>query len=135
MGFPLKPVSPRLIDACLQHCWPGNVRELENFVKRLLVLDDEQAALAELRDNHGEGPELPNSSPGLQRIRASTDLKSLVRGLKEETEKEAIRLALDQAAGSRKEAARLLKISTKALLQKARQYGIVPDSTLTIGVS
>lgn len=135
MGFPPKSVSPRLIDACLQYCWPGNVRELENFVKRLLVLDDEEAALAELSDDDGDGPELLNGSPRLLRIQASTDLKSLVRGLKEETEKEAIKLALDRAAGSRKEAARLLKISTKALLQKARQYGIVPNTTLTLGVS
>jgi transcriptional regulator with PAS, ATPase and Fis domain len=135
MGLPPRSFSPRLIEACLQYCWPGNVRELENFVKRLLVLGDEDAALAELTDHHGERTPCLNGSPHPPRIQDSTDLKSLVRGLKEETEKEAIRFALDRAAGNRKEAARLLNISTKALLQKARQYRIVPDPSSTFEVS
>ncbi len=135
MGLPSKPLSSRVVEACLKYCWPGNVRELENFIKRLLVLDDEDAALAELREPQGEKTECPHCIPQPLRIQGSTDLKSLVRGLKQETEKEAIRFALEQAAGSRKEAARLLKISTKALLQKARQYGLVPDPSETVEVA
>ena len=99
------------------------MRELENFVKRLLVLDDENAALAELAGEYGWASEGPNGVPRLSRMESPTDLKRLVRGLKAETEKEAIRLALERANGSRKEAARLLNICTKALLQKMRQYG------------
>ncbi len=136
MGLPPKPLTPRVIDTCLHYCWPGNVRELENFVKRLIVLDDEDAALAELGGAHEERPNPPSGSPRPPRIpQGSTDLKSLVRGLKQETEKEAIRFALEQAAGSRKEAAQLLKISTKALLQKARKYGLVPDPPETVEVA
>ena len=56
-----------------------------------------------------------------------TDLKRLVRELKAGAEKEAIRQVLDQTGGNRTEAARLLNISTKALLQKVRQYGLVPS--------
>jgi two-component system response regulator AtoC len=48
MGLTPKPISDRVLDACLRYSWPGNVRELENFVKRLLVLDDENSTLAEL---------------------------------------------------------------------------------------
>ncbi len=135
MGLPRRPLSPRVVETCLNYGWPGNVRELENFVKRLLVLDDEDAALAELQETQEEKTECPCSSPRPPRIQGSTDLKSLVRGLKQETEKEAIRFALEQTAGSRKEAARLLNISTKALLQKARQYGLVPDPPETVEVA
>ncbi len=135
MGLPPKPLSPRVVETCLNYCWPGNVRELENFVKRLLVLDDEDAAFAELQETEVEKTEFSCRSPRPLQIQGTTDLKSLVRGLKQETEKEAIRFALEQAAGSRKEAARLLNISTKALLQKARQYGLVPDPTETVEVA
>jgi DNA-binding NtrC family response regulator len=51
-------------------------------------------------------------------------LKSLVRSLKDEAEAEAIAQALEQTNWNRKEAARLLNISYKALLYKTRQYGI-----------
>lgn len=135
MGFAPRNLSPRVTDACQRYCWPGNVRELENFVKRLIVLGDEDAAVAELGWESDEKRGGPGTSPRLGRIQGSTDLKALVRGLKEETEKEAIRLALERAAGNRKEAARLLNISTKALLLKTRQYRIGPDSTPTVELS
>jgi hypothetical protein len=56
----------------------------------------------------------------------SNDLKSLVRGLKDEAEMQAIKRALEQTKWKRKEAAELLHISYKALLYKIRQYGIDP---------
>jgi len=37
--------SPRLIQACLSYSWPGNLRQLENFVRRYLVLGDEELAM------------------------------------------------------------------------------------------
>jgi DNA-binding NtrC family response regulator len=52
------------------------------------------------------------------------DLKSLVRGLKDEAEAEVIAEVLEQARGVRKEAARMLNISYKALLYKLRMYGM-----------
>jgi DNA-binding NtrC family response regulator len=51
-------------------------------------------------------------------------LKLLVRSLKEETEKQAIRLALERYNGNRRDAAQALNISTKAMLHKQRRYGI-----------
>ena len=42
------PLSPTLVEACMNCSWPGNVRELENFVKRYLILGDETLARAEL---------------------------------------------------------------------------------------
>jgi two-component system response regulator AtoC len=51
-------------------------------------------------------------------------LKLLVRGLKGEAESEAIARALQATKGNRKEAARLLNISGRALQYKIRRYGI-----------
>lgn len=129
MGIVPRQLSSRLIDVCLQYPWPGNARELENFVKRFLVLDDEDVALAELStDSEIGGDGFDGGAARQSRIENCTDLKGLIRGLKAETEKEAIRIALERSDGNRTEAARLLNISTKALLQKVRQYGVGADS-------
>jgi two-component system response regulator AtoC len=117
------PASKAFVDACMQHHWPGNVRELENFVKRFLILGDEALVLGELKGSasptYQRGPGAPRAG-----VDKSGDLKSIVRGLKGEAEMEAISRALEQTNWSRKEAAKLLNISYKALLYKVRQYGI-----------
>ena len=109
--------------ACLRNPWPGNLRELENFVKRYMVLGDEALVLSEL-EPRAEPSKAPSEAVKRTAREASGDLKSLVRGLKDEVEMEAIARALAEASGVRKEAARLLNISTKALLYKIRQYGL-----------
>src|SRR3989442_2826628 len=43
------PLSPALLQACQDHPWPGNLRELNNFLKRYLILGDENLAVAELQ--------------------------------------------------------------------------------------
>ncbi|MHB8652811.1 MAG: sigma-54-dependent transcriptional regulator [Terriglobia bacterium] len=117
------PQSTAFLDACAQHNWPGNVRELENFVRRSLIIGDEALVLNELRLSTSV---LPHRESTTQHPAGSktSDLKSMVRDMKGEAEKEAIARALGQTHWSRKEAAKLLNISYKALLYKVRQYGI-----------
>jgi len=45
---PLLPLSPNLLQACQNHSWPGNLRELNNFLKRYLILGDENLSVTEL---------------------------------------------------------------------------------------
>jgi len=112
--------SPRFIEACQRYPWPGNLRELSNFVKRFLILADEDWALNELRVGTLEqNPNDPASNTGHSR-----GLKSIVRSVKDEAEIQAISSALEQTEWNRKEAALLLNISYKALLYKIRQYKI-----------
>ena len=44
-------LSPQLRQLFLQYEWPGNIRELENMIKRLVILQDEQLAFAEIERN------------------------------------------------------------------------------------
>jgi len=116
------PVSPGLVDACVRYSWPGNLRELENFVKRYLILGDESVVLGELE---AAASAVAPAEPAASRLAgANGDLKSLVRSVKDEAEIEAITRALERTRWNRKEAARLLQISYKALLYKIRQYNI-----------
>ncbi len=120
---PLLSVSPRLVRACEDYPWPGNIRELENFVKRYLVLGDEQAAIAELE----RGTAQNSASASVARVETQNpDLKQMVKSLKNEAEMEAITNALEVSGWNRKRAASMLNISYKALLYKIRQYDIRP---------
>jgi DNA-binding NtrC family response regulator len=116
------PLSPELIDLAQVYPWPGNLRELENFVKRYLILGDEAQVLNELQSK-GDGG-LRGTEPSSTSRGATGDLKSLVRSLKGEVEMEAISKMLERTKWNRKEAARLLNISYKALLYKIRRYGL-----------
>lgn len=116
-------VSPNLVEACVKYRWPGNLRELENFVKRYLILGDESLVLSELESKRRGEPLLDEPAPEIPKERPA-DLKSLVRSLKDEAECEAISRTLRQTKWNRKEAARLLNISYKALLYKIRQYNL-----------
>src|SRR5664279_643779 len=123
---PLLPLSSRLVRACENYPWPGNVRELENFVKRYLVLGDEDGAVTEL-ENGSEKVVAPITplGPNVQR----PDLKQIVKSLKNGAEMEAIAQALEENGWNRKRAAGVLNISYKALLYKIRQYDIRPRHT------
>ena len=116
--------SERLLRACMLYHWPGNLRELGNFVKRYLVLQDEDTAIAEL-EAKSKGNGTDSSHAGMMGA-PEGGLKSLVRGLKDEAELRAIEQALVATNWNRKLAAARLNISYKALLYKIKQYQIVP---------
>ncbi len=115
------PFSPRLMEACLRYPWPGNLRELENFVKRYLILGDEELVRGDLAPRAVLVPPSDQDPTGEP---APGGLRSMVRSLTDGAEAEAITRALEESQWSRKRAARLLQISYKALLYKMRQYGI-----------
>jgi len=124
------PYSPEFMEACQRYHWPGNLRELGNVVKRYLVLRDEGLMISELTTATREVGAPPVSIEAASAPEHPGGLKSLVRGLKDQAEEEAIKRTLEQTHWNRKNAAIMLNISYKALLYKIRQYGIeAPNST------
>src|SRR5690242_16560999 len=85
---PPLPMSPSLVQACERYSWPGNLRELGNFVKRFMVLGDEEMAIAELAPK-GEAA-LAAAAGGEDHPAHRNGLKSLVRSVKDEVEMKAI---------------------------------------------
>src|ERR1700686_5044296 len=122
LGCPTKPYPDSVLNACVHYAWPGNVRELENFVKRFLILGDEDLVPAILgRSQPAKTPEQRDKAA--MSLTLPENLWSL-RTVRAEAEKEAILLALEQTKWRRKDAARKLRISMKALYNKLRLYGI-----------
>src|SRR6202453_3605612 len=114
--------SKSLLEAALRFPWPGNLRELENFAKRYVILEDDEGRFRELLKMTGQqqrvAPRAEAAPPKEQ------GLKALVRGLKDEAEMEAIADALEKTNWCRKDAAKMLGISYKALLYKMRQFNL-----------
>src|ERR1700675_4943870 len=114
--------SQHLLEAAVRYPWPGNLRELENFVKRYVILEDDEGSFRELLEMASTRQRIsPREEPAPAREQG---LKALVRSLKDEAEMEAIADALEKTHWCRKDAAKMLGISYKALLYKIRQFGL-----------
>jgi len=122
LGCVPRPLSPRAMQACFEYSWPGNVRELKSFICRHLVLQDDDALIAEL---------LSASNPAVSPQEGSTQtsgLKPRIASIRAEAEKQLIEECLRKSRWNRTETARALHISTKTLWNKMRQYGITDSS-------
>src|SRR6201998_1493065 len=122
--FSKEPMNPsqHLMEAAVRYPWPGNLRELENFVKRYVILEDDEGSFRELLEMSATRQ---RTSPREEAAPAREQgLKALVRSLKDEAEMEAIGDALEKTHWCRKDAAKMLGISYKALLYKIRQFGL-----------
>lgn len=117
LGRPRPSIGEQTMGAFLDHSWPGNIRELENTVKKIVVLGDEQLALAELKSKVPMAPQLEAARTGVH------SLKAAARAASREAERELILEALTRTRWNRKRAARDLQISYKSLLYKLKQIG------------
>jgi len=94
------------------YAWPGNVRELKNTVEHALVF--------------GEKPLLsPKDFPEIVRTAGSKHgLTGMLRSL-EDLEREAIKVTLEATHYKIGQAADMLGITRKTLLEKRKKYGLI----------
>ena len=112
-------LSPGVLQALLECSWPGNIRQLKNVVKRIVVLGDEELAMADVQSTAATPGPLKNTPEMLS-------LKESARTAARKAENQLILKALDRTRWNRKRAAKELGISYKALLYKLKQIGLDP---------
>jgi two-component system response regulator AtoC len=110
-------IDPETRAALLRHPWPGNVRELENTLKRMIVLGDVHLPLHELEEKERTETAAP-------RPLTQVSLKEISRQAALQAEREVIRRVLEGTRWNRLQAAKLLKISYRALLYKIKAAGL-----------
>ncbi len=116
-----RSLSAELMSALQKYHWPGNIRELENLVKRYVILGNEDVISSDLvtREQEYFNPDLNLDGP--------ISLKKLTRQATRELERKVILKVLQANHWNRKEAARALSISYRALLYKIRDAGLPPN--------
>ena len=121
-----RELSPETMQAFLTYSWPGNIRELENFIKRMIVLQDWNLA----RSLVAPVPATPVAAAVAEPFAATKglSLKEISRRAVLEAEREVIRRALEQCRWNRVKTAKMLKISYRALLYKIKDMGLKQDS-------
>ena len=122
------------MDAVLLYAWRGNARELRNFVTRTMTMRDIGMAIQELETKiaAGQGVECEDQEAQAPTVAAEkSGMRSVVRELKERTEAQMIKEALDANGWNRRHAARSLNISYRGLLYKIQQHQLNPRSAMT----
>jgi two-component system response regulator AtoC len=112
------PPSADLMKALQEYRWPGNVRELENLMKRYVILGTEESISGDLR------PHEPDFFSADISVDGPISLKKITRQAVRELEGKIILKVLQHHHWNRKQAARALNISYRALLYKIRDAGL-----------
>jgi two-component system, NtrC family, response regulator AtoC len=144
-------VTPESQMALEGYAWPGNVRELKQVLERALVL---AGPIGRIEPMHLQLPEMPAASEPPPRDAPSTMIDTAppmpfsasqtwppaitppggiaspqagvadLRAQRESWEKQQILQALEKTSGNQKEAAKLLGVSRRTLINKIEAYGI-----------
>ena len=101
------PEATRLLE---KHPWPGNIRELQHTVERAVIL--------------GDGKLIQPEQLNLTLRAATSEATHLPLRTLEETEREAVKQALDYCKGNFSLAASRLGISRQTLYNKIKRYGL-----------
>src|SRR5690349_18623812 len=117
-------LSAELMSSLQKYHWPGNIRELENLIKRYVILGNEDVIASDLvtREPDFFNPEISLEGP--------ISLKKLTRQATRELERKVILKVLQAHHWNRKQAARALSISYRALLYKIRDAGLPSNRAL-----
>ena len=133
------PFSDYALSRILEYTWPGNIRELENLVKRYVIVGNEAQIIRELSTHKpimssiwsprpAERTVEPAAAPavvafltpGSNEPLETPSLLEIGKRAAMQAEREAIERVLAQTRWNRRQAAKILKISYKALLNKLK---------------
>jgi two-component system response regulator AtoC len=119
-----RPLSGEVMAVLQKYHWPGNIRELENLIKRYVILGHEEVITNDLVTRDFFNSDISLDGP--------ISLKKLTRQCVRELERKVILKVLQQHHWNRKQAARTLAISYRALLYKIRDAGLPSNRALRL---
>jgi two-component system response regulator PilR (NtrC family) len=130
LGKNINAVSAEAMDILKKYNYPGNVRELENMIERTVALEAGSTVLPESL------PPMVNTTSG-RKMASSHEIEIGDDGLDldkviGQIEKEVLIKAIHAAGGTKKKAAKLLKISFRSMRYRIEKYnlGVVGDDEL-----
>jgi two-component system response regulator PilR (NtrC family) len=130
LGKNINTISAEAMDILKKYNYPGNVRELENMLERTVALEAGSTVLPESL------PPMVHTTSG-RKMASSHEIEIGDDGLDldkviGQIEKEVLIKAIHAAGGTKKKAAKLLKISFRSMRYRIEKYnlGIVGDDEL-----
>jgi two-component system response regulator AtoC len=128
---PVAPLGDEVMKFLTAYSWPGNIRELENLCKRYVIVGGATQIVRELAAHAGEkqwqaggAASASAATPSQGEVPSPAEEPSLLeigRRAAWLAERNAIQEMLAETRWNRREAARRLRVSYKALLNKIRQ--------------
>lgn len=114
---PFFPVE--LMSLFYEYEWPGNIRELENYIKRYVILGNEEVIIDQLANK-------------MERCRTTAQfhddglsLSAYTKRILHEVERNRIRKVLEEQDWNRRRTAKILQISYRTLLYKIKKADLV----------
>lgn len=116
-----RPLGPGIRELLVSSDWPGNIRQLQNIIKRYVILGTDEAILSELSGKRlgADFAEVPSGKVYLKKITKQATI---------ELERKVILETLAANGWNRRNAAKSLHISYRALLMKMKQSGLPPKT-------
>jgi len=119
LNKPAKQITESVMERFISYHWPGNIRELENVLERAVVLCDRE--FIDIKDlpilNSAASEKLPSDVLDRFRLNLNDTLAAI--------EKQLIERAMNEKAGNKSQAAKLLGIQTSLLYYKLEKYGMM----------
>lgn len=123
-GKTLERIESEALARLQRYSWPGNVRELENFIERLVVLNEDGVIRAQdLLDYILSDPSEQEENPLLSVLNLPPEGMDL-DGLLREIENRLILQGLNRARGNKTLAAELLRLNRTTLIERIRKRGL-----------
>jgi len=124
-----KELSAETTARLLEYSWRGNVRELENIIRRIVVLPDGE----QMFENLSAGPRQMGPFALRSRSLSTEGLREIARNGAHAAERKALADVLERVQWNRAEAARILKVSYKTLLNKIAECQLKPPPSRQLG--
>jgi two-component system response regulator PilR (NtrC family) len=123
----MEGISREAMDSLTTYRFPGNIRELKNIIERAVLLESSNTIQIESLPSEVRDFQKTPSYPAMQSVHLPSEgLEAFL----EQSERALLQLALKQANGVRKDAAKLLHISFRSFRYRVAKLGIQDDESI-----